>query len=54
MKSNINFILPRKQGSQTAVGLNQMIEVTLMNSSGIRVCGIGYMEEDNMYTEVIV
>ena len=24
-----------------------------MNSSGITVCGICFMEEDNMYTEVI-
>ena len=56
-KSNLDFILPRKEGSQPAVGLNQMkkIYVTLrqhMNSSGITVCGICFME-DNMYTEVI-
>ena len=28
-------------------------KATLMNSSGITVCGICFMEEDNMYTEVI-
>ena len=28
-------------------------KATLMNSSGITVCGVCFMEEDNMYTEVI-
>ena len=28
-------------------------KATLMNSSGITVCGIYFMEEDNTYTEVI-
>ena len=28
-------------------------KATLMNSSGITVCGICFMEEDSMYTEVI-